>query len=269
MRLGLLLATVLAMAGQAASALPDRYDFERPSERFELPRGLNEISGLAITADGRLFAHADEAAIVYELDRATGSVVKRFSLGGATVRGDFEGIAIVGDRFFLVTSQGLLYEFREVADGARAAFSVVDTGLGARCEVEGLDYDAVDSALWFACKVSAGGRDVLIVHRLAVGSVEALEPIRVARAQLREQGLDEDFEPSAVAVDPSGTILLSSASSETLIEVDRAGRLLSGVQLSRGRHPQPEGLAFGPDHTLYVADERNGQAPHLTAYARR
>ena len=47
-----------------------------PTWRAELPDDLMEISGLAFTADGRLFAHGDEVATVWELDPRSGTVRK-------------------------------------------------------------------------------------------------------------------------------------------------------------------------------------------------
>ena len=69
------------------------------------------------------------------------------------------------------------------------------------------------------------------------------------------------------AVDPTGTLILVSGSGEALIEVDRTGRVLAGLQLDRNRHAQPEGLAFGPDVTLYIADEENARRARITVYA--
>jgi streptogramin lyase len=42
-----------------------RYDFAEPAaDRWKLPRSLDEISGLAVDARGRVFAHDDERAAV-------------------------------------------------------------------------------------------------------------------------------------------------------------------------------------------------------------
>src|SRR5690606_17400976 len=118
---GLLAALVPVSAScQHAGSLAARYDFERPSGRFELPGRLDEISGLASTPGGRLFGHDDERALVNEIDPATGEVGKRFSAGDPPLTGDFEGIAVVGERFFLVTSVGILHELREADDRAQA-----------------------------------------------------------------------------------------------------------------------------------------------------
>jgi uncharacterized protein YjiK len=253
---------------EVGGTLLDRHDFTRSTRHFELPGRLDEISGLAVTPDGRLFGHDDERALVHEIDPVGGSVGKRFSAGDPPLRGDFEGIAIVGERFFLVTSTGLLYEMREADDRSEAPYRVSDTGLGAHCEVEGLDYDPVDDALLFACKVTRPERDVLVVHRLPLDPGRGpLAPIEVERSQLAAHGVRADFEPSAIAVDPGGTLIMVSAPIESLIEVDRRGNVLAGYRLSRRRHPQPEGLAFGLDGTLYIADEQNGQDARISVYA--
>ena len=252
----------------AAGTVLDRHDFTRSTSHFELPGRLDEISGLALTPDGRLFGHDDERALVHEIDPVNGSVGKRFSAGDPPLRGDFEGIAIVGERFFLVTSTGLLYEMREADDRSEAPYRTSDTGLGAHCEVEGLDYDPLVDALLFACKATRPERGVLVIHRLPLDPArEPLAPIEVSHGQLAAHGLRADFEPSAIAVDPGGTLIMVSAPIESLIEVDRSGNVLAGYRLSRGRHAQPEGLAFGLDGALYVADEQNGQDARISVYA--
>jgi uncharacterized protein YjiK len=259
----------VAAPRQDAGTLADRYDFERGAMRFELPGRLDEISGLAMAPDGRLFGHDDERALVHEIDPEAGVVGKRFSVGVPPIRGDFEGIAVVGERFFLVTSAGLLYELREADDRTEAPYRASDTGLGRQCEIEGLDYDAVEDALLFACKTTVPERPAVVIHRLPLDPARGpLVPIEVARSQIAAHGIDPDFAPSSIAVDPTGTLVLASAPMESLIEVDRNGNVLAGVRLSRSRHPQPEGLAFGPDGTLYIADERNGQDARITAYER-
>ncbi len=254
---------------QSPSTVLDRHDFRRRTARFDLPGRLAEVSGLAFTPDGRLFAHDDERARIHEIDVETGEVGLRFDLGDPVERGDFEGIAIAGERFFLVTSQGRLYEFREVGDREEAPYRVTDTGLGSRCEVEGLDYRESEDELLVACKVSVPDRGTLVVHRVPLdGGRPPPAPIEVAKSQLAAYGLDASFQPSAVAVDPTGTLILVSGSSEALIEVDANGRLLAGLQFTGNRHRQSEGLGFGPDGTLYIADEQNRRDARLTAYAR-
>ena len=259
-----------APAGTASQELDSslaRYDFERQVDRFDMPGRLDEISGLATTADGRLFGHNDERATIHEIDPRTGEVGKRFSLGDPPIRGDFEGIAIVGDRFLLITSLGLLYEFREVGDRETAPHRVTDTQLGPTCEAEGLDYDAREQELLVACKTSSPDRGTIVVHRLPLDPSRARpEPIEISRGQLEAFGLDADFEASTLAVSPSGTLYLASATAEALIEVDRSGHVLAGLPLARDRHRQSEGLAFGVDGMLYIADEQNRESARITVY---
>jgi uncharacterized protein YjiK len=259
------------MPGSTAAQQPtvaERYDFSDFTMRFALPGRLAEVSGLAATPDGRLFAHDDERAVVYELDVHREEVSKRFSLGSPPVAGDFEGITVAGERFFMVTSRGVLYEFREMPDRGESPYRVTDTGLGAHCEVEGLDYDLASDELLFACKVSAPDRGTIVVHRIPLDPERARPaPLEVSRNQIATFGVDPSFEPSAISVTPTGTLILLSASREALIEVDRTGRVLAGVRLPERRHRQPEGLAYGADGTLYIADEGDGSAARVTAYA--
>src|SRR5437867_8988129 len=92
--------------GQIVSWL-SRYNLRDPhAKQFHLPKQLSEASGLTMSADGRLFSHNDELGIVYQIDYTTGKIVKQFSLGTITLRGDFEGIAMNGGMMYLVASNG-------------------------------------------------------------------------------------------------------------------------------------------------------------------
>lgn len=262
--------TPTTASAPAGRAFLDGYDFEERLHRFDLPGRLDEVSGLAFTADGHLFAHNDERGRVFEIDPATGEVGKRFDLGPGELNDDFEGIAIVGERFFMISSTGRLYEFREGADRENVEYRVTDAGLGGRCEVEGLDYDDVLDALLVACKVTIPESPDIVVHIVPMApGVERPPVVRAPKAGLAAFGLPAEFDPSGIAVTPEGTWLLVSGRHEAIIEIDRSGAVLAGVALRKGRHPQPEGVALGSDGILYISDEKNGQEARLTAYAPR
>ena len=266
--------TVLGFHGTAAAQafppLGERDRFDEPWGRWSLPNALEEISGLATTTDGRLFGHGDEVAVIFELDPSDGSVVKRFRLGNTPAPGDFEGLAIVDDRFFLITSRGWLYETREVDDDRAAPYRVTDTGLGSSCEVEGLAHDAATRSLLVACKVATPARRHAVFPRIPLDPASpTMEPLVVPWSALSAFGLDAEWHPSGVEVEAnSGRILVVAARERILVELDRSGRVLGVVELPRSGHRQPEGIAFGADGSLFVADEADGRRARLTAYPR-
>ncbi len=258
-------------ATQIATTLAQRYDFENATTRVSLRHRIDEASGLATTEDGRVFTHGDEQAVVYQVDPATGAILKQFSMGVPVLAGDFEGIAVAGSRFFLINSQGLLLEFEEGADDASVPFRGVNTGLENRCEVEGLAYEPAGQALVAACKsVPSGDESFIVLYRIRLSDLTVEpEPIRVPAVGLEAVGLVDHFAPSGVEVDPeSGSLFLISARQESIIQITTSGRVISGFHLGSDRHPQAEGISVLPDGTLLLADERQQGRAHLTAYAR-
>ncbi|MEM7417014.1 MAG: SdiA-regulated domain-containing protein [Gemmatimonadota bacterium] len=247
----------------------DRYDFEDRLWYVDLPGRLDEVSGLAFTPDGRLFGHDDERGRVHQIDPGSGEVGMRFDLGDPLALDDFEGIAVVGERFFMVSSLGLLYEFREGSDREDVEYRVTDPGIGSGCEVEGLDHDPVSDALLFPCKTTTPRTAPIEIRRVSMGTGDRMASIRVDRDALPTKDINPDFAPSGIVGTPIGTWLVLSARDDAIIEIDGSGTVLAGVELRSGRHPQSEGIALSADGTLYVADEKNGKEPRITAYAPR
>jgi len=256
-----------------AAAL-DGFDFRRSAAaQVRLPHVLREVSDLAVTSDGRMFAVGDEQAVVFELDVQRGAIVKEFALGAPAVRADFEGIAVAEGRVFLLTSAGILYEAREGADRTAVPYATYDTGVGARCELEGLAYDPADHALLLACKAShaAVRRDVITVARWSIpgrGLLPAGRPAPSVASATR--GTDaRDFNPSAIAREPrSGHWVLVAGRQRLLAELAPDGAVIAVRTLDRRLHPQPEGIAFLGDTAVLISDEGGGGRATLTRYSR-
>jgi uncharacterized protein YjiK len=259
-------ADAAAQAGRPPCIL-DSIAWAEP-HRFALPGGLREVSGLAVLADGRLLAHDDERGLVSLLDARSGKRVAQFTLGPRMPRDDFEGIALLGERLFLSTSGGRLYETSVGRDGDALPFRVQDTGLGPLCELEGLAADRATGSLLLSCKEphtsELRGQVVIFTWSPDGGGLEDVR-FRAPQATFHAEKVN-GFRPSAVDVLPGGDLLVLSGADRAIAQVTPPG-IVRCVRRLDARHRQAEGLALLPGGGLAIADE--GDPSHLTIYGRR
>jgi uncharacterized protein YjiK len=236
------------------------YNLAKPGHRMQLPKRLREISGLAVSSDGRLFAHDDERGIVYQLDAMTGSILKSFYLGRTLVNDDFEGIAIADTRFFLVSSDGNIYEFPEGVDGGRVEYRVYRTTLSKSNNVEGLCFDPDTGTLLLACKGNPGKglKRSRSVYSFSLDTHTMLPQPRFvfARDRIEKNTRGNSFQPSAIERHPrTGNFFLLAAQGQSLLEVAPDGRIITQHTFAKGMHPQAEGLTFLPNGDMLISDE--------------
>ena len=237
--------------------------------RWVLPRDLDEISGLALTADGRLLAHGDERAQISEIDYRRGVIVKQFVVGAPTIKDDLEGIAVANGMVFLLASNGKLYEFREGANGTRVDFITSDTHLGKECEFEGLAFDAAINSLLLACKnvQLKDQRDQMVIYRWKVdGGDDRLSQLAVPLSRILPSIKEKELHPSDITVDPTtGNYVIVASIEEALIEITPAGEVVFARKLT-GQHDQPESLAITRDKILIIGDEAGRRPAVITLY---
>ncbi len=245
-------------------------DHSKPLSRWMMPLTLSEISGLALTHDQRLFAHGDERASVSEIDFRRGVVLKVFTLGKPTIHADFEAIAIANDVFFLLVSNGDLYEFREGADGERVHYTVHDTHLGRECEFEAMAFDPAINSLVMACKHAHKKvlQDSVVLYRWKLDGAEGsrLSLFTVPLAKMIGSNNWKAFHPSDMTVDPvNGNYVLIASLEKAIAEITPAGEVVFSRPLP-GNHDQPEGIAITRDSILMISDEAVRRPGAITLY---
>jgi uncharacterized protein YjiK len=244
------------------------------SAEWRLPGRLREISGLAITPDDRLFAHDDEEAILYQIDYRSGTLLKAFAMGGPTVKGDFEGVAYVDERFYLVSSAGNIYESREGRDGERMRYNRYETGVGDYCEVEGLAFEPSDRTLLMLCKEAhvKQYRDFLTIFRWSMDERELARDsvLRIPLSDFPKDIADHGLRPSGIERHPvTGTYIIVAARETLLAEVTKDGKVLRIVHLPPNVHRQAEGITFASDDTMFISDEGGSSRARLVLYPAR
>jgi len=255
----------------ATISVLDRYSLDSNSvTQWRLPDRLNEISGLAMTSDGRLLVVDDEVAIVYELDYDNGKLVKAFALGKPAVKADFEGIAVADDLVYLTTSSGRVYISAEGADGQRVTFDNYDSGLGAYCKIEGLVQSADNTLLYFLCKKARKKSGIsglrLLAWDIAARQLLPDESIVLPEEQIMRQLRIDRFSPSGVTIDRhTGNIIIVASRQRVLAEVTKDGRLVATRHLA-ARHKQAEGIELAIDGRLLIADEGGSHRARLAVY---
>ena len=249
-------------AGQAvAQGMLSAYNLEeRPPYLWQFPKQFKEMSGLALSSDGRLFGHAEKRAIIYLIDWREGALLKTFYFGRPPVKGDFEGLAIAAARFYLITEKGMLYEGREGFEGESKLFREHDTGLAKVCEVEGLATYLEAGKLLILCRKARekGLKGKLTIFSWDIASGERDEA-PFLQVDLMDTSIPEEVrkaEPSGLEVLPDGSgLMVLTTGKRWLIEISFEGEIRKFSALHDKRHKNPEGLAITPEGDLIIADE--------------
>ena len=273
---GLVLALLLASATTMAAA-PDfsvggqTYQADGFIE-WKLPNLLREISGMTTDEQGRLFAHGDEHAIIHQIDFVSGGIIKSFALGDPPVPGDFEGITRVDGQFYLATSDGDLYIAEEGGPGARMPYRMQRTGLGARCEIEGVEYSAPRRLLYFICKTprepALKGRLTILAWSLERQALDADHTISIEAKPVRKLLGKRPLRPTAIATLPAtGDLVLIARREGVLAVVTPTGELVTTYRLPQAeRLKQIEALAIGPNNELILGSEGQNGRGRLRVY---
>jgi len=252
---------------------------------LELPKKLKELSGLTMTLDGRLFGHNDERADIYQIDQSTGSIIKSFSVGEKILKKDFEGIAIVDDLFYLVTSSGEIYEFSEGEDKSSVSYKKYKTKLTSKNDVEGLCYDPDTGSLLLACKGYPGkgydGKRAVYSFFLSdkrlmkkprfLISIEEVN--KMTDSDLAQKLGDffllteNKFAPSGIEKHPENdSFYILSSHGSMIIEISTKGKIIGKILLDKKHHNQPEGITFSKNRSLLIGDEGGNGKAKITTY---
>lgn len=253
-----------------------------------LPHELREVSAIAALPDGRLGCVQDEVGALYTFDPSGRQPTLREVFGE---RGDYEALAVVGDTWFVLRSDGWLGRVQRVDGVLHVAAS---TWLpGGHHEWEALCHDAGRGRLLAMPKVVAGDRKaererrplyaidpqsmtavadpVLVLDRRRL--VEEAEVLGIALpTKTTDKGKERvvlELEVTEIAAVPGGAgLVLLSGADHLVLRVDFDGHLLAAGRLDAQLLPQPEGVAFLPDGRLVVASEGAGGPGRLVVVPR-
>ena len=82
------------------------YDLANPSKYIRLAPVLKEISGIELVPSGQIAAVQDEEGVVFFLNSSTGEIEGELDFAGG---GDYEDIAYLNGRLYIVRSDGRVY----------------------------------------------------------------------------------------------------------------------------------------------------------------
>lgn len=266
-----------------AQTFRSAYDFDAPILIAELTDELEEISGLGVAPDhtGELLAVQDELGKVYRLNAESGQLLWSIDFWK---EGDYEGIEAVGDDIWVVKSTGTLYKISRAGKPDQSV-DKFNTDLTGDNDVEGLAYDIRQHRLLLACKRDAkddgNDKDGRYIYAFDLqNNTLSKKPVydikrKAINTYLADAGKTEGYEqlysffsaeekydlaPSALAVHPlTGDLYLTSSVGKILMVLSPDGEILDLRRLKEQDFPQPEGLAFGPDGTLYISSEAKGK----------
>lgn len=223
------------------------YDFMSPARELNLEKKLEEISGLHFKEKRVLYAVQDEEGKIYEINVEDGSQSKVVDF---KKKGDYEGLSKVGEFFYILRSDGAIYQVDE--EGEVMIYPFYEDG---NFEFEGICADKTGEYLYLACKKHTKKKkdDDIWIYRFSLDAMafDSEEALRISKKNIHPK-----FRASGIAMNEKDNIYLVSSNTYCVVSMDLDGNILGKSDLSPLLYAQTEGICFGNNETLYLASEK-------------
>jgi uncharacterized protein YjiK len=226
------------------------YNFESPSEKYDLPDKLKEISGLSYYKKNQLICVNDEEGKIFIYDINEKKIIDKIPFGKD---GDYEGVEVVGDEVFVLKSNGTLKGFKI----GEAFEREIDCSEPEVIEYEGLGYDPKSKYLLLVAKERTKEVDVKkMVYAYNFDRKVLFKHISIPQEQVTDDANGKDFRPSGIAVHPkTGQIFILASDGKKLLILSEQGQKEALVSLNPKIYRQPEGICFSPNGDLFISSE--------------
>lgn len=245
-----------------------RYNLNKPDDIFNMPEILVEISGIELLNDTIMVCIQDENGVLFYYDLKNKQLQKQITFGKDA---DYEDLAIVNDEVFVLQSNGNLHRLKHFESEKTITTTVHKTALKRANDCEGLCFDAKNNRLLIALKEkpeidptqNLEGFRAVYPFDLASKQLEnepaILIPLGKQHTSAESDKKHINFHPSAIGIHPiSGNIYILASKGKALMVINQQGEIIAYEKLRKKIFPQPEGIAFATDGTLYISNEGAG-----------
>jgi hypothetical protein len=235
------------------------YNLDKP-EKFFMPESLLEISGIAFIKGNpdTVYAIQDEEGKLFRLKwNEKKQIHTKFGK-----RGDYEDLSILGDKVYILKSNGKIYSFPleerafEETDDVKEWKSLLPPG-----EYESLFADEQTGRLYVLCKNCPAdkGNDRVSGYVFQVG--DTIVPAGGFSLDLHSLSaftnrVKHGLRPSALARNPvTGEWFILSSVNKLLVITNDQWKVKDALHLNANEFNQPEGIAFDSRGNLYISNE--------------
>lgn len=258
-----------------------------PDEVVQLPKKLNEISGLAFYKKNKFFTVNDEQAKLYTYNIDKRKIVNTIDFGK---NDDYEALTRNDNLVYIAKSSG---NIKVIDIQKKDKVDEFETPLTDRNDVEGLCYDKKNNQLLIACKgellnnkIKSKNRGIYtfnlanktfntIPFKLIDLKTERKKLKRINKANnfLTRWNFNarcNDFAPSGLAIDPiTGHIYVIANSGKILLVINESKTIQGIYFLDSKIYGQPEGIAFDAKGNLFVSNELNSKKANILKFLRK
>ena len=250
---------VLTLNGCGQSNGP--YVLNKPTNKYTVGKGLKEISGLAWYKKDHFATIQDEDGEIYIYDLSKQDVIEKIKF---TKDGDYEDIAIVGKKVFVLRSDGTLFKVKDLGDKDQET-KKYKTHLDDGNDTEGLCYDENNKRLLILCKEDPGkkmkGERAIYAWDIAKKELSKKPVIRIKESEVRHhlesKGVKvKRFKPSGLDVHPiTGEIYVIASVGKALVILSGTGEVQEAFPLNEKLFEQPEGICIMENGDLLISNE--------------
>lgn len=243
------------------------YTINKPNKQIHLPKELTEISGMSIINDSILACVQDEKGKIYFYNTQNESIEESIKFAKS---GDFEDIARVKNKFFMLRSDGELFKYHYKKEKTAKQ----ETKLPNKLDYEGLCYWEEKKALLIVPKEAQKKHHNIFFYDIDEKRIIEDNTIEIKHKLIKKllkkkyeikDGIT--FKPSGIAIHPITKHLYIIASvGKLLLICDEKGVPVDIHRLDPTIFNQPEGIAFNEKGDLYISNEANTREANILVF---